>query len=113
MIKADGGAPEKKKSQLVCFFVSEKSETPFGFSGFGQKIAAAVRQICKETKGKMGAISTVHTHQMAPAQRILVIGVGPREKIGHEQLRLASGKIAKKASELELKEYSIVLNGLP
>lgn len=106
-------ANTKKKTQMICFFVPEKSETPFGFTKFDSKIALAVRQACKETKGKLGSISIIHTHQLAPAQRILIAGIGKKEKIDHESIRLAAGKIAKKATELGLDEFAVSIDGVP
>lgn len=109
MIKSDYADPAIKKTQALCFFVSEKSEEPFGLPKMEQKVHSTIRQVCRETKGKQGSISVVHTNGAIPAQRIMVAGVGQRHKIDHEQIRLASGKIAKKALELGLDEFSVVI----
>jgi leucyl aminopeptidase len=114
LVKSENTQPEKKKTGALCYFVAEKSDTPFGMARLEQRLAASVRQACKETKGKIGSISIIHTHGLIPSERILVCGVGPQNKINHESIRLASGKIAKKASELELSEFCIVLaNNFP
>jgi leucyl aminopeptidase len=113
-IKSESVEPAKKKTQVLCYFVSEKSDVPFGFSKIDSKLSSAVRQACKETKGKIGSISIIHTHGLIPAQRILVVGLGPQNKTTHESVRLASGKIAKKVSELEMDEFCVVLaNSFP
>ena len=114
LIRAENSDPTKKKTKSLCYFVAEKSDLPLGFPKTAQKLTEAVREAVKETKAKLGAISIIHTHGLIPAQRILVAGLGPRHKITHESLRITSGKIAKKVSEIGLDEYSVVIpNNLP
>jgi leucyl aminopeptidase len=109
-VRAENVEPIKKKTQALCFFVSEKSDAPFGFTKIDHRLSSAIKQVCRETKGKLGSISIIHTHGIIPAQRILVVGLGPKNKITHESARLASGKIAKKISDLGLDEFCIVLS---
>lgn len=114
LIRTENSDPLKKKTKSLCYFVAEKSDLPLGFPKITQKLTEAVREAIKETKAKLGAISIIHTHGLIPAQRILVAGLGPRHKITHESLRITSGKIAKKISEIGLDEYSLVIpNNLP
>ena len=112
-IRTENTEPAKKKTQALCYFVAEKSDTPFGFSKIDQKLSSTVKQACTETKGKLGSISIVHTHGMIPVQRIVIAGLGPKDKITHETIRLVSGKIAKKSSDLGLDEFCVVSNNLP
>jgi leucyl aminopeptidase len=112
-VRTENTEPAKKKTQALCYFVAEKSDMPFGFSKIDQKLSFTVKQACREIKGKLGSISIVHTHGTIPAQRIVIVGLGPKDKITHESIRLASGKIAKKSSELGLDEFCVVLNNLP
>jgi leucyl aminopeptidase len=112
--RAENTDPAKKKTKSLCYFVTEKSDLPLGFPKIDQKLVQSVKEAVKETKAKLGAISIIHTHGLIPAQRILVAGLGPRHKITHESLRITSGKIAKKASEIGLDEYTMAVpNGLP
>ncbi|AJZ76340.1 leucyl aminopeptidase [Candidatus Nitrosotenuis cloacae] len=114
LIRTENSDPLKKKTKSLCYFVAEKSDLPLGFPKTAQKLTEAVREAVKETKAKLGAISIIHTHGLIAAQRILVAGLGPRHKITHESLRITSGKIAKKISEIGLDEYSLVIpNNLP
>jgi leucyl aminopeptidase len=112
-VRTENTEPVRKKTQALCYFVAEKSDTPFGFSKIDQKLSLTVKQACKEIKGKLGSISVVHTHGTIPAQRIVIAGLGPKDKITHESIRLVSGKIAKKSSDLGLDEFCVVLNNLP
>lgn len=113
-VRVEGTNTAKKKTQALCYFVAEKSDTPYGFTKIDAKLSSTVKQSCKEIKGKLGSISVIHTLGIIPAQRIIVAGLGPQLKITHESVRLASGKIAKKASELGLVDFCVVLsNDLP
>ncbi|MGQ0605349.1 MAG: leucyl aminopeptidase [Candidatus Nitrosotenuis sp.] len=113
-VKAENTDPAKRKTKSLCYFVVEKSDLPLDFPKTAQNLTDAVKEAVKETKAKLGSISIVHTQEMIPAQRILIAGLGPRHKITHESLRIASGKIAKKASEIGLDEYTVVIpNNLP
>jgi leucyl aminopeptidase len=114
IVKTENTEAAKKKTHALGYFVAEKSDSPFGLGKIDSKLLITIRQACKETKGKLGNISTVHTHGMIPAQRIMVCGIGPQNKINHESIRLAAGKLAKRATDLELSEFCIVLpNNFP
>ena len=108
-IKAENSDPFTKKTKSLCYFVTEKSDLPLGFSKSNQKLTDSIKEAVKETKAKLGAISIVHTHGIIPAHRILIAGLGSRHKITHESLRLTSGKIAKKVSDIGLDEYCLAI----
>jgi len=113
-VKAENSNAIKKKTKSLCYFVTEKSDLPLGFPKIDQKLTNSIKEAVKETKGKLGSISIIHTHDMIPTQRILVAGLGPRHKITHESIRTTSGKIAKKVSDIGLDEYCISIpNNLP
>lgn len=114
LVRAENIDPIKKKTKALCYFATEKSDEPLGFPKTEQKLAASIKEAVRETKGKLGSISIIHTHSMIPAQRILVAGLGPRHKITHESLRVISGKITKKINDIGLDEFSLVIpNNLP
>jgi leucyl aminopeptidase len=113
-VSSESADPAKKKTAALCFFVSEKSDKPFGLPKMEPKLHSAIKHACAETKGKVGSTSVIYTHQTVAAERILLAGVGPGHKITHEQIRLASGKIARKVIEMGLDEFCIVIqNDLP
>lgn len=114
ILKSESVEPLKRKTSALCFFMQEKSSMPIGLPSIEQKLGFSVRQACKETGGKLGSISIVHTQKSIPAERIVIVGVGPRNKITHEQIRLAAGKLGKRISELSLDEFCIVIpNNFP
>ena len=98
----------KKKTQILCGFVLENSNKVLGINKFDTKISAAINQSLKDMEGKLGKINIIPVPGKNPAQRILLAGLGKKENLTNDTIRLVSGKIAQKARELKLKEFSII-----
>jgi len=106
-IKVETCNPETKKTSMLCGFVIEDSDKILGFDKIDSKIAASVKQSLSDMGGKFGEISVIPAE--FPAQRILLAGLGKKEKFTNDTIRYVSGKIAQKARELKIKEFSIIL----
>ena len=107
-IKIDNSNPAGKKTEMLCGFVLESTEKILGLNKIDSKIADSVRLSLKDNHGELGKITVFPTNNKAPAKRILLAGIGKKEKISNDTLRFVAGKIAQKASELKLKEISII-----
>ena len=108
-IKSENTKPQKKKTALLCSFVFEKSSEPLGLGKINSKINDAVKDGIKEIKGKVGELAIIQTYRMIPAKRILIAGLGPKNKVTLDVLRIVAGKIAQKAQSLGLSEFSIII----
>ncbi|MDH3611282.1 MAG: leucyl aminopeptidase [Nitrosopumilus sp.] len=108
-IKIETTNPSRKKTEMLCGFVLENSEKILGINNISSKITSSIRQSLKDMKGESGKIIVVPTNNKTQAKRILLAGIGKKEKITNDTIRFVSGKIAQKASELKLKEFSIIL----
>ena len=98
----------KKKTQLLCGFVLENSNKVLGLGKFDSKTSSAINQSLKDMQGKLGKLNIIPVPGKKPAQRILLAGIGKKENITKDTIRLVSGKIAQKARDLKLKEFSII-----
>jgi len=98
----------KKKTDLLCGFVLENSNKVLGLGKFDSKTSSAINQSLKDMQGKLGKLNIIPVPGKKPAQRILLAGIGKKENITKDTIRLVSGKIAQKARELKLKEFSII-----
>ena len=58
-------------------------------------------------EGKVGRLSLVPIPGK-PIQRVLLAGIGKKENLTKDTIRFVSGKIAQKARELKLSEFSII-----
>ena len=108
-IKIETTNPSKKKTEMLCGFVLKNSEKILGLNNINTKIVSSIKQSLKDMNGEMGKIIVVPTNNKTPAKRILLAGIGKKEKINNDTIRYVSGKIAQKARELKLKEFSIII----
>ena len=105
-IKIENCNPNQKKTAMLCGFVLEGSDKVLGLTEIDSKVVSSVKQTLKDMGGKFGKISIVPTKSFA--QRILLAGIGKKEKFTNDTIRYVSGKIAQKARDLKLKEFSII-----
>ncbi len=97
-----------KNTQLLCGFVLENSNKVLGLKKFDSKTTSAINQSLKDMEGKLGRFSIIPIPGKKPAHRILLAGIGKKENLTKDTIRNISGKIAQKARELKLKEFSII-----
>lgn len=105
-IKLENCNPNQKKTSMLCGFVLEGSDKVLGLTKIDAKISSSVKQTLMDMEGKFGKISIIPAK--SSAQRILLAGLGKKEKFTNDTIRYVSGKIAQKARELKLKEFSII-----
>ena len=98
----------KKMTHLLCGFVLENSNKVLGLGKFDPKTSSAINQSLKDMEGKLGKLSIIPVPGKKHTQRILLAGLGRKENLTKDTIRLVSGKIAQKARELKLKEFSII-----
>ena len=108
-VSSESVKPSKKKTSALCAFVVENSKEPFGLGKINEKIDISIKEGVKETKGKIGAMSIVNTLGLTSPKKILIAGLGPKNKLSSDVLRNVSGKIAQKIRSMGLPEFSIVL----
>jgi len=107
-IKIENTSSIKKKTEMLCGFVLENSDKILGFNKINSKIIDSVKQSIRDNGGVLGRVTVIPTNNKLPAKRILLAGIGRKEKITNDTIRFVSGKIAQKASELKLKEFTII-----
>lgn len=107
-IKIENANPIKKKTEMLCGFVLEDSDKILGFNKINSKIIDSVKQSLRDNGGVLGRVTILPTINKISAKRILLVGIGKKEKITNDTIRFVSGKIAQKADELKLKEFAII-----
>jgi len=107
-IKIETSNPILKKTEMLCGFVLEDSNKILGLDKISSKILDSVKQSLKDINGEFDKIAIIPTNNQISAKRILIAGIGKKEKITNDTIRFISGKIAQKANELKLKEFSII-----
>lgn len=107
-IKIESSNPLKKKTEMLCGFVLENSNSILGLNEINSDIFDSIKQSLKDINGEFDKIAIIPSNNLVPARRILIAGIGKKEKITNDTIRFISGKIAQKANELKLKEFSII-----
>ena len=108
-ISVESTNPTKKKTSVLCGFVLEKTNQVIGLGKTDSKIDQAIRESINEMEGKFGKISIINTLGKIPAKRILLAGLGQKEKINNDSFRFVAGKIAKEVRERNLSDFAIIV----
>ena len=109
MMKIKLESSSKKKTELLCGFVLEETGKVSGLPKYDSKTTSSISQSIKDNGGKLGNLTVIPVSgNKEPARRILLAGIGKKEKITNDTIRHVSGKIALKARELKLKEFTVV-----
>ena len=99
----------EKKTSLLCGFVLANSDRVSGLPKLDVKTTSSINQSLKDMDGKLGKLSIIHTPGEKSIERILLAGIGKKEDITKDTIRMISGKMAQKARELKLKEFSVIM----
>ena len=100
--------PHQKKTEFLCCFVLENSNKVLGLGKIDDDTTLEINQSLKDMNGKMEQLSIIPSPKGKSTKRIVLAGLGKKENLTNDTIRLVSGKIAQKARELKLKEFSII-----
>ncbi|MBA4454096.1 MAG: aminopeptidase, partial [Nitrosopumilaceae archaeon] len=79
-IKIEGSNPLRKKTEALCGFVLENSDKILGLNKINSKISESVKQSIKDINGEFGKISVIPTNNKIAAKRIIIAGIGKKDK---------------------------------
>lgn len=92
----------------------EGVKEPGGATGaVNRALEGAIAALISEEKfeGKLGQIAVIHTFGKIPARKVILVGLGKKEKFSLDVIRRASGSAAKRARELAANKVSSTLHG--
>lgn len=87
---------------------------PSGATGaVDQALGGAIRELITngDLTGKVGEVGVVYPRGSIPAKRVLVVGLGKREKFDLEGARRAAGNAIQKARDLHAKQVATIVHG--
>ena len=108
-IRTESVSPVKKRTSILCAFCFEDTNIVIGLGKLNKKIDQIISQSVKEINGKKGKISIIHSHNEIPSERVLIAGLGKKNKLTSDVIRDVTGIITKKIHELKIKEFSIII----
>jgi leucyl aminopeptidase len=113
-LKVEVGRIEECKADTIIVNLFESVTHPGGATGAVDQAAnGAIQEIISngDFSGKMGEVAVIYPRGAIAAKRVLIVGLGKREKFDLEAVRKASGIAIKRARDLGAKEVASIVHG--
>jgi leucyl aminopeptidase len=109
-VKVEKAKIDQKQTSLLVIGVFEGDQDFSQSKELDQAVFASIKETLdnKEFRGTIGSSVLVYTLGKGPMKKIMLLGLGKREKFTDESARICAGKAAQKAKELGAKEFSIL-----
>jgi leucyl aminopeptidase len=113
-IRVVTGGIQSTEDELIVVNLFEGTERPEGATGaVDQALGGAIREVIADGdfRGKRGEIAVFYPRGAIPASRVIVVGLGSREKFTLQTVREAAAAAAKKARDLGVRSFSSIVHG--
>jgi leucyl aminopeptidase len=109
-VKVEKAKIDQKQTSLLVIGVFEGEHDFSQSKELDPAVFASIRESLenKEFRGTFGSSVLVFTLGKGPMKKIMLLGLGKRDKFVDETARICAGKAAQKAKELGVKEFSIL-----
>jgi leucyl aminopeptidase len=109
-IKVEKARIDQKHTSLLVIGVFEGDQDLPHSKDLESSVSSSIREILgsKEFRGTFGSSIVVYTLGSGPVKKIMLLGLGKREKFTDDSARICAGKATRKAQELAIKEFSIM-----
>jgi leucyl aminopeptidase len=105
----------KVKCDLLIVNVFEKTKNISGATAVADKaldnhITKLIK--CREIEGKVGETTLIHTFGALKAERVVVVGLGKKEKFDLDKIRIASAAGIRIAKKVKAKKVASIVHGV-
>ena len=109
-VKVEKTRIDQKQTSLLAIGVFEGEQDFSQSKELDPVVLASIKESLdsKEFRGTFGSSMMVYTLGKGPMKKVMLLGLGKREKFSDEGARISAGKAALKAKELGVKEFSIL-----
>jgi leucyl aminopeptidase len=109
-VKVEKAKIDQKQTSLLVIGVFEGEQDFSQSKELDPAVFASIKETLdnKEFRGSFGSSILVYTLGKGPMKKIMLLGLGKREKFTDESARICAGKAAQKAKDLAIKEFSIL-----
>jgi len=109
-VKVEKAKIDQKHTSLLVMGVFEGEQDFMESKELDPAVFASIKETLesKEFRGTFGSSILVYTLGKGPMKKIMLLGLGKKEKFTDESARICAGKAAQKAKELGAKEFSIL-----
>jgi leucyl aminopeptidase len=109
-VKVEKARIDQKQTSLLVIGVFEGDQDFPHSKDLDSSVSSSIRETLenKEFRGIFGSSIVVYTLGKGPMKKIMLLGLGKREKFTDESARICAGKATRKAQELGIKEFSML-----
>jgi leucyl aminopeptidase len=109
-VKVEKAKIDQKQTSLLVIGVFEGEQDFTQSKELDPAVFASIKETLenKEFRGTFGASILVYTLGKGPMKKIMLLGLGKKDKFTDDSARICAGKAAQKAKELGSKEFSIL-----
>ncbi|MEM3094886.1 MAG: leucyl aminopeptidase [Nitrososphaera sp.] len=109
-VKVEKAKIDQKQTSLLVIGVFEGEQDFMQSKELDPTVFASIKETLenKEFRGTFGSSILVYTLGRGPMKKIMLLGLGKKDKFTDESARICAGKAAQKAKELGVKEFSIL-----
>ena len=109
-IKVEKARIDQKQTSLLVIGVFEGDQDFPHSKDLDPSVSSSIRETLenKEFRGIFGSSIVVYTLGKGSMKKIILLGLGKREKFTDESARICAGKATRKAQELGIKEFSML-----
>jgi leucyl aminopeptidase len=109
-VKVEKAKIDQKQTSLLVIGVFEGEQDFTQSKELDPSVFASIKETLEnnEFRGTSGSSILVYTHGRGPMKKIMLLGLGKKEKFNDESARICAGRAAQKAKELGVKEFSIL-----
>lgn len=113
-IKAISASIENFACDLLVVNEFEGVKSPGGATGaIDRALKGMITHLSQsgEITGRIGTATLIHTHGKIPAERVLVVGLGKREKFDYDEVRKASAAVVAVAKKVKAAKIASIVHG--
>ncbi|MCC6175006.1 MAG: leucyl aminopeptidase [Chloroflexi bacterium] len=116
-VKVERGSLTSVRTPLLVVNLFEGMEEPGGATAaVDEALGGIIRRLINdgEIRGGLGDVTVVHNQgdrAKLAAERVAVVGLGPRDDLDLEALRVAAATVARHARDLRVGKYATVVHG--
>jgi leucyl aminopeptidase len=109
-VKVEKARIDQKQTSLLVIGVFEGDQDFPHSKDLDPSVSSSIRETLenKEFRGIFGSSIVVYTLGKGSMKKIILLGLGKREKFTSESARICAGKATRKAQELGIKEFSML-----
>jgi len=113
-INVKQGAAQSLDTDLLVVNLFESATTPVGATGaLDEAMGGQISHLMQsgDIKGKLGEVTVLYGDDSLSPRRILIVGLGEREKFNLEKIVHAAGAAAKKVRDLGIARFATTVHG--